>query len=103
MISWVIFELGSPVEIFHYLGNMFALNAIDIYNFEAIYTLKSNSVLLLISGIGVVPLFKNIYERYSNIIFIRAVTMPVFYVVVLMVSIAYLIDSSFNPFLYFRF
>jgi alginate O-acetyltransferase complex protein AlgI len=103
LISWVIFELGSPAEIFHYLGNMFAVNGIDAYNFESLYILKSNLVLLLIAGIGAVPLFKNIYERYSNILLVRAIIMPVFYVVVLAVSIAYLIDSSFNPFLYFRF
>ncbi|MFC1953738.1 MBOAT family O-acyltransferase [Chloroflexota bacterium] len=102
-ISWVIFELGSPAEIFHYLGNMFAVNGIDIINFESLYILKSNLVLLLIAGIGAVPLFKNIYERYSNIVVVRAIIMPVFYVIVLTVSIAYLIDSSFNPFLYFRF
>ncbi|MFC2032282.1 MBOAT family O-acyltransferase [Chloroflexota bacterium] len=103
LVSWVIFELGSPAEIFHYLGNMFAVNGINIYNFESLYILKSNLVLLLIAGIGAVPLFKNVYEKYSNIVFVKAVIMPIFYVVVLTVSIAYLIDSSFNPFLYFRF
>ncbi|MFC1864510.1 MBOAT family O-acyltransferase [Chloroflexota bacterium] len=103
VISWVIFELGSPADIFHYLGNMFAVNGIDIINFESIYTLKSNLVLLLIAGVGAVPLFKIIYERYSNIVLVRAVIMPVFYLIILTVSIAYLIDSSFNPFLYFRF
>jgi alginate O-acetyltransferase complex protein AlgI len=103
LISWVIFELGSPADIFHYLGNMFALNRIDMYNFESIYILKSNLVLLVIAGIGSVPLFKSIYERYSRIFFIRSIVMPLFYFVVITVSIAYLIDSSFNPFLYFRF
>ncbi|MFC2038206.1 MBOAT family O-acyltransferase [Chloroflexota bacterium] len=103
VISWVIFELGSPAEIFQYLGNMFAINGIDIYNFEFLYILKSNLVLLFIAAAGSVPLFKNIHERYSNIFFVRAVIFPVFYLVVLTVSIAYLIDSSFNPFLYFRF
>jgi len=103
LISWVIFDLGSPAEIVHYLGNMFAVNGIDAYNFESLYILRSNLVLLLIAGLGAVPLFRNIYERYSNILLVRAVIMPVFYVIVLTVSIAYLIDSSFNPFLYFRF
>jgi alginate O-acetyltransferase complex protein AlgI len=103
LISWVIFELGSPADIFQYLGNMFFVNGIDIYNFESLYVLRSNLVLLLIAGIGAVPLFNKIYERFSTIVFVRAVIMPVFYVVVLTVSIAYLIDSSFNPFLYLRF
>ncbi len=103
VISWVIFELGSSGEIFHYLGNMFVVNRIDVLNFESVYILRSNLVLLLISGIGATPLFKNVYERYSNTIIVRTIIMPVFYVAVTTVSVAYLIDSSFNPFLYFRF
>lgn len=103
VVSWVIFELGSPAEIFNYLGNMFGMNGIDIVNFESFYILKSNLVLLLIAAIGAVPLFKYIYKRYSNIVLVRAVIMPVFYLIILTVSIAYLVDSSFNPFLYFRF
>ncbi|MFC1948327.1 MBOAT family O-acyltransferase [Chloroflexota bacterium] len=103
VISWVIFELGSPPEIFHYLGNMFGVNGINIINSESIYVLKSNLILLLIAGIGSVPLFKNVYDRYSDTVIVKAVIMPVFYLIVLSLSIAYLIDSSFNPFLYFRF
>ena len=52
---------------------------------------------------GAVPLAKNIYEKASERVFFRAVMMPAFHVVVLVTSIAYVIDSSFNPFLYFRF
>jgi alginate O-acetyltransferase complex protein AlgI len=103
VISWVIFELGTPAEIFHYLGNMFGVNGIDVVNFESVYILRSNLVLLLISGIGATPLFKNVYERYSNTIIVRAIIMPVFYLAMLTISIEYLVDSSFNPFLYFRF
>lgn len=103
VISWVIFELGSPPEIFHYLGNMFGVNGISIINSESIYVLKSNIVLLFIAGIGSVPLFRNVFDKYSDTVIIKAVIMPVFYLVVFSLSIAYLIDSSFNPFLYFRF
>ncbi|MFC1957361.1 MBOAT family O-acyltransferase [Chloroflexota bacterium] len=103
LVSWIIFELGSPADILHYLGNMFAVNGIDFYNFESLYILRANLVLLLIAGIGAVPLFRNIYEKYSQKVYVKVVIMPVFYLIVLTVSTAYLIDSSFNPFLYFRF
>jgi len=103
LIGWVMFELDSVPAILGYLGDMFALNGINLYNPESLYILRSNLVLLLIATIGAVPLAKNVYEKVSELAFVRAVVMPAFYVLVLTVSIAYVVDSSFNPFLYFRF
>ena len=103
LISWVIFELNSVPEVLGYLSNMFALNGIDLYNMEFLYTLRSNLVLLFIATIGAVPLASKVYEKVSDLAFVRAVVMPVLYAVVSVTSIAYAIDSSFNPFLYFRF
>jgi alginate O-acetyltransferase complex protein AlgI len=103
LIGWVMFELGSVPEILGYLGDMFALNGIDLYNAESLYVLRSNLVLLLIAAVGAVPLARNVYEKGSELAFVRAVVMPAVYVLVLVTSIAYVVDSSFNPFLYFRF
>jgi alginate O-acetyltransferase complex protein AlgI len=103
LVSWAIFELGSVPGVLSYLGDMLAVGGIDVWNFESLYVLRSNAVLLAIAAVGSVPLFKTIYEKYSEKVYVRAVIMPVFYLTVLTVSIAYLVDSSFNPFLYFRF
>ena len=103
LVGWVIFELQSPGAIFNYLGNMFGMGGIDIYNFESLYILRSNLVLLLLASIGSVPLFRGIYRKFAQKPYVRAASMPVFYAIVLTVGIAYLVDSSFNPFLYFRF
>ena len=103
IVGWTIFGLTSVTEILSYLGDMFAINGIALYNFESLYMLRSNFVLLLIAVIGAAPLFSNIYKRYADRTSLRALVMPVFYVIVLMVSLAYIVDSSFNPFLYFRF
>ena len=103
VVSWVIFELGTVNGIFNYLGNMFALTGISGSSFESVYVLKSNLVLLAIAAIGCVPIFRNLYDRFSAKPLVKAVVMPVFYLAVLTISVAYLVDSSFNPFLYFRF
>jgi alginate O-acetyltransferase complex protein AlgI len=103
IVGWSIFGLSSVTDILSYLGDMFAINGIALYNFESLYMLRSNLVLLLIAVLGAAPLFSNIYNRYSNRTSLRALVMPVFYVIVLMVSLAYIVDSSFNPFFYFRF
>ncbi|MGB6681123.1 MAG: MBOAT family O-acyltransferase, partial [Candidatus Bathyarchaeia archaeon] len=78
LVSWVIFELGSVASILDYLADMFALSDIDIWNFEAVYILKSNSVLFLIALIGSVPLFKVAYEKYYEKVLVRTLLMPDF-------------------------
>jgi len=103
LIGWTIFQLGTPDQIFGYLADMFAVSGIDLANTEALYLLKSNAVLLCVAVIGSVPLFRWVYERVAPRRGVRAVAMPVVYASLLLVSFAYLIDSSFNPFLYFRF
>jgi alginate O-acetyltransferase complex protein AlgI len=103
LIGWTLFELGSVAEILGYLGDMFALNGAVLYTPEALYILRSNLVLLLFAILGALPLLKNLYERISERRFVRAAVMPAFYALVLVTSLAYIVDSSFNPFLYFRF
>ena len=103
LVGWTLFGLTSITETLGYLGDMFAFNDIALYNFESVYMLRSNFVLLLIAVIGAAPLFSHIYTRYSNKVFVSMLVMPVYYVSVLLVSLAYIVDSYFNPFLYFRF
>ena len=103
LLGWAIFELDSVADILAYLGNMFALNGIELYNFESLYILRSNLVLLLIACLGAVPLFRDMYEKHAQKVWVRALVLPVVYAILLTVSMAYVVDSSFNPFLYFRF
>ena len=103
IVGWTIFGLGSADMILGYLGNMFAISGIALFNFESLYMLLSHSVLLLIAIIGAAPLISNIYKKYADKTIMKVLVMPVFYVLVFMMSLAYIVDSSFNPFLYFRF
>jgi len=82
LVSWVIFEVDSVSGILKYLGDMVGLNGIGIVNQESIYILRTNLVLLLIAVIGCVPLFRNIYNRYSEKILVNSLLMPLFYAIV---------------------
>jgi len=102
-VGWTIFGLGSVAEILIYLGDMFALNATPLHNLESLYLLRSNIVLLLIAIVGAMPLFRDLYEKVSGRGVVGSLAMPAFYVIVLLASVAYIVDASFSPFLYFRF
>ena len=92
-IGWVLFECGEFNTITAYLESMF-LNS-KLIDSTSIYLIVNNIVLLVICILAATPIFKkalsNDYVKFI-VVFIS-----------LFISVAYLVDASFNPFLYFRF
>jgi len=103
LVSWVIFALDSVSDILSYFGHMFGLRSTELVNAESLYLLRANAVLLLIAVVASTPALAALYDRFSDRAYVRTVLMPLLYLAVLTVSTAYVVDSSFNPFLYFRF
>lgn len=106
IISFVIFNNEDINEVFITLYSMFSTKTLPLYNEFSIYYLKSYAVILIISIIGATPLLKNIITKTrKNLIGDIFISMlnPIFNIILLIVVTSYLIDGSFNPFLYFRF
>lgn len=102
IISFVIFDSASLNEIITSLKSMFMLNGLSPVSPESIYMFKSYFLLLVMAIILATPLVKNMYDRYENTKLMSAVE-PVMIIIVILICTAYLVDGSFNPFLYFRF
>ena len=102
VISFVIFNSNSLTEVIDSLKNMFFINKIDFINSETIYHIRNYIVILIIASIASTPIIKNIFNKLKNNN-ILSVLEIIYYMVLLIVITAFLIDSSFNPFLYFRF
>ncbi len=105
IIGFVIFNSSSINEILISLKNMFYINNIPFNSTETIYYLRSYLVIIIISIISATPLFKNIINliKTKKIGKVINTLEPVYYIVLLVLVTSFLIDSSFNPFLYFRF
>ena len=106
IISFVIFNNENIKDLWSSLYNMFNFRGLDLYNDFATYYLKSYTVLLIVSVIGATPILKNIIQKVNkNVTGQKVVSTinPILIIVLLVVVTAYLIDGSFNPFLYFRF
>ena len=105
-ISFVIFNATDMKEAFSYIGGMFGAGDVPLASTEFFYYLKSFAVTLVIGIIGATPVVKKAVEKVfenskaSKFVWILE---PIALVVLLMVMTAYLVDGSFNPFLYFRF
>ena len=105
IISFMIFNSTSVSEIFINLKNMFMLNNLKFINRETIYYLRNYLFIFIISIISATPLLKNIVNKLSKTKLSKALNVLEVIVLIslLTLSTAFLIDESFNPFLYFRF
>ena len=106
LLSWVVFDATSLTEALGRIGIMFGWNQTAFITADTLYYIRSYATVIIIGLIGCTPLLKNVIlkiksnERGKKII---NVLEPIFQVCLLVLTTAYLIDGSFNPFLYFRF
>ena len=102
VISFTIFNANSFNEVINSLKNMFLINKINFVNPETIYHIKNYIFIFIIAIISSTPLLKILIKKikYKKIIDMLEI---IYYFLLLIVVTAFLVDSSFNPFLYFRF
>ena len=106
MISFVIFDASSITEAFSYITAMFGGQNIPIVTFESVYYLRSYLIVLGVAIIGATPLPKKLVaflEKNKHTGIALNIAEPIMLMTLLLVCTAFLIDGSFNPFLYFRF
>ena len=105
-LSFVMFNAGSVKEAFSQLGAMFGAGGLPLVSAESLYYAKSYAVTFLIAVIGATPLCKNVVSKLAESARgaqVLAILQPVWLVLLLAACTAFLVDGSFNPFLYFRF
>ena len=102
IISFVIFNASTFTEAWNDIMNLLGISGIPLVSGSAVYALKSNAILLAIAFFGATPVMKKLCLKYEDKLPVRILEVASI-VVILVVSTAYLVDGSFNPFLYFRF
>ena len=106
ILSFVIFNAADMKEAFSYIGGMFGFGGVPLMSRDCAYYLKSYGVLIAAAMVGSTPIVKKTAEKFATTAYGKKILpflRPVVLAVLLIVCTAYLIDSSFNPFLYFRF
>ena len=101
MISFVIFNAADMGQAFSDLGGMFGGTGLPLVTPETLYYLRSYSLIFLLAAMGCLPVIKN----YVNSLPEKLLSFlgPLVLTALLLICTAYLVDGSFNPFLYFRF
>ncbi len=100
LISFLIFSLDSIQDITIFLKNMFNFKIHPFINSESLYYFKSYFIIILISILASTPILNIFKGKKSHLLDTLEVGSLI---ILLLVITAFLIDSSFNPFLYFRF
>lgn len=106
VISFVIFNQTTLSGIGTFISSMFGFNNLKFTNIETMYYLKNYIVILIISILFSTPLCKYLVLRMKEYKIgntIISVIEPVIYIGLLLLCTAFIVDESFNPFLYFRF
>ncbi len=101
MISFIIFSGESTKEILQNIGGLVGIGN-PLVSPESIYYLKSYFIVIIIAIVSATPLLKNIANS-KKIEKVARTLEPLFLLVLLVVCTSYIVDGSFNPFLYFRF
>lgn len=102
MISFIIFNGEGTTQILENIQGLFGINGTPLISTESIYYLKSYFIIILIGIIGSTPILKRITNK-EKIQKIVNILEPIALMLIFIISTSYIIDGSFNPFLYFRF
>jgi len=98
--SWMIFALTDFAELRTYASKLFSFQVrMEGINGNVIYYYLGNYGFVLVLGIILsTPILKNWYDKNKSKV--AGICLLTF---IMLASIAYLVDASYNPFLYFRF
>ena len=105
LFNFIIFNTESIAGIGLFFRNLFNFN-LPFTNVETNFYLSNYLIVLILAFIGMGPWIKNLYQKIANFKTGKKVLIiaePIFLMILLFIITGYIIDDSYNPFLYFRF
>ena len=99
--GWVLFDLPSLGAAAVYYRSMFGFAGGGAWNAGDIFYLREYALVFVVCILACLPTGARLYAKLS--VKVRAWLTPVMIAAVLLLSTAYLVNATYNPFLYFRF
>lgn len=93
-MSWMIFAITDIGSVGLFFTRLFSFE----FSYDILYYFRNYALILIVGCILSTPIFRNAYEKYKTRVIGITVSL-----VILVLSVAYLADATYNPFLYFRF
>ena len=95
LVGWALFYITDLGSLWAFLGKMFTISG----GVPATYFFKNYRISILIGILCSTPLTTKFYDKFKDK---NLVMIPVL-LAIFVLSVAYLVDSTYNPFIYFRF
>lgn len=103
LFGWVLFETATLKDAFNYFKAMFGATG-TFYDVKATYFLVTYGVVLVLCIIGSTQLVKKGAEYVTKFSTKLSLSVrPLIQLAIMLLSTAYLVNETYNPFLYFRF
>jgi len=106
LIGWTLFDNESIGLALTRTGHLFGVGTDGIASREMLYYLRSYLVPVLVAVVGCTPLPARVAVKMSEHAkgkYVMTVFEPLAVAAVMVAVTAFLVDGSFNPFIYFRF
>ena len=106
VVSFVIFDASDLQQAFSYLKAMFGGSGYPLLSSEFLYYFRSYFVVFVIALFGATPLPAKLRSRIRQTAagkHVLTIAEPLALIALLLICTAFLVDGSYNPFLYFRF
>ena len=104
MVGWVFFSNDSLKNGLNYIKVMFGIGNNSLVNGASFYYLSTNLIILVIALLCSTPIMYKLFRKLKYDMGVRGILIAEgIQAIILFLSIAYIVTSTYNPFLYFRF
>ena len=100
-IGWTLFAVEDFSHLGPYFRAMFGLAEGGLMNGAALYYLRSYLPMLVMAALSSTPLGKTLWDKLGEKS--KKLLLPILLMAALLICTCYLVDATYNPFLYFRF
>lgn len=105
LLSFILFLADTIPQAMQRIGGLFGAGKLPVISVQSMYYLRSYGLLLIFAAIAATPLPATAFNRFmkTKAGSILNWAMPIVLVGLFLLATAFLVDGSYNPFLYFRF
>ncbi len=104
IIGWVFFEFESLAQGLAFIRVLFGFGTNSVVDGRSLYYLSTNALLFVFAALCSTPLphaaLRRVQDAWKNS---GAIVLPMALAALVTLCTAYLVNQSYNPFLYFRF
>lgn len=104
VFGWVLFEMTDLSQMGQFFSVMFGVSGSGLADKYAVFTLLNNLLLFVLCAVGATTVTDGLIVKMSRK-FHKAVSvvLPIVQTGLLLICIAFLVNATYNPFLYFNF